>query len=120
MYCRKCGAEMNNNEKFCPNCGEKNILLEKTLVSENEKGEDIYLTSHKISGRLILKISLAFMTILFFCPMLLVSCGEMEIGRFSLLDLAAGIDYMGETEEMVPAAIMFLLLPLFGFIYLFL
>ena len=59
------------------------------------------------------------MTILFFCPMLLVSCGEMEIGRFSLLDLAAGIDYMGETEEMVPAAIMFLLLPLFGFIYLF-
>ena len=42
MYCRKCGAEMNNNEKFCPNCGEKNILLEKTLVSENEK-EKIFI-----------------------------------------------------------------------------
>ena len=27
MYCRKCGAEMNNNEKFCPNCGNKFPLM---------------------------------------------------------------------------------------------
>ena len=23
MYCIKCGIELNNNEKFCPNCGQK-------------------------------------------------------------------------------------------------
>lgn len=28
MYCKKCGKEVSNNEKFCTNCGWKNQLIE--------------------------------------------------------------------------------------------
>ena len=28
MFCRSCGAEVNNNAKFCPNCGSKRIDID--------------------------------------------------------------------------------------------
>lgn len=30
LYCRKCGVKLKENEKFCPNCGEKVVIPNST------------------------------------------------------------------------------------------
>lgn len=41
MYCKKCGTEVSDSEKFCSNCGEKMVIDDDiddngVLTSENE------------------------------------------------------------------------------------
>lgn len=38
MFCKKCGAAINDNEKFCSNCGE-NLVLLKNLIQDNPDTE---------------------------------------------------------------------------------
>lgn len=45
MFCKKCGTEINNNQKFCPNCGEVTGIMQtpkstqsvKTILMQNKK-----------------------------------------------------------------------------------
>ena len=37
MYCKKCGKELNNDEKFCPECGQKVSSFYKDNQSTNKK-----------------------------------------------------------------------------------
>lgn len=34
MYCRKCGTKLNDNAKFCKNCGEP--VINKEIIKEPE------------------------------------------------------------------------------------
>ncbi len=39
MFCRSCGAEVNNNAKFCPHCGSKRIDME-AVAATSDKSKD--------------------------------------------------------------------------------
>ena len=45
MKCNKCGGELQENSKFCPNCGERNERafqnLQQTTVADNNSGQGI-------------------------------------------------------------------------------
>lgn len=40
MYCSKCGRNVEDTVKFCPDCGEK-IFLEKTVSNQNTQNENV-------------------------------------------------------------------------------
>ena len=45
MKCNKCGGELQENSKFCPNCGERNERafqnVQQTTVADNNSGQGI-------------------------------------------------------------------------------
>lgn len=63
MYCRKCGKEINEDLRFCGNCGDDRT----TPFTKDEK-------KVKVAS------ALAYLGILFFLP--LVICPESKKGRF--------------------------------------
>ena len=36
MKCNKCGAEINEKDKFCPNCGSK-IIVETRIANQKKQ-----------------------------------------------------------------------------------
>ena len=42
MRCKKCGAQINITDKFCPTCGAKNEYLEGT---ENLNNDEYFILS---------------------------------------------------------------------------
>lgn len=47
MYCRKCGKEIPDGAKFCPNCGEK---TDDTTVEEKVNSVDLNTSSNTYNG----------------------------------------------------------------------
>lgn len=41
MYCRKCGALIKENVKYCPDCGTQVVRIEQKTKSEKETGQDL-------------------------------------------------------------------------------
>ena len=63
MYCRKCGKEINEDLKFCGNCGD-----DRTTPFEKD------------AKKVKVASALAYVSILFFLP--LVMCPDSKKGRF--------------------------------------
>lgn len=38
MYCEKCGTQINNDALFCPNCGEKTVVIDKSTQMQSKTG----------------------------------------------------------------------------------
>ena len=69
-YCRNCGTELREEDKFCPNCGTK--ANEEASAENTTTSIDIDMTK--------LYAALAYIGILFLFPLLL--CKDSEFVRF--------------------------------------
>ena len=38
MFCKNCGAQMNDNQKFCPNCGTP-VQQSETVQTQGNSGQ---------------------------------------------------------------------------------
>ena len=71
-YCRNCGTELREEDKFCPNCGIK--ANEEASAENTTTSIDIDMTK--------LYAALAYIGILFLFPLFL--CKDSEFVRFHL------------------------------------
>lgn len=111
MYCRNCGKEIEDS-KFCPYCGEKSGV--KTYYEEN-----VFEKKKILPGKTLIRIAFSILIFCFFSPIIQLSWLGMDIMSLSLSDLFVGIEYGGETQELIPGTVIFLILPLIGFVYSF-
>ena len=108
MYCKHCGAEINEEWSLCPYCGmEQNNRSGKEVHNSGHEalrkilkihsfGDDFSFGNSKLTGRMLMKICALIAIICFFCPMYMVSCAGTEVGRLSGLDFTFGFSYMDE------------------------
>lgn len=106
MFCEKCGKELNDEWKVCPNCGYQinrkeldtkqsdfesadSQSQERQSVSEVEKSVKV-----RSLGWLLLKIFALIALVCFFCPLFMVSCSGQELISLNGLDLTFGFQYM--------------------------
>ena len=47
MYCPKCGKDLNNDAKFCTNCGYQ-IVKENLTETYDINGHEVYLAVERI------------------------------------------------------------------------
>lgn len=89
MYCKNCGAKINDGAAFCPNCGKK---AEESAISHSAgvssaRGTKLLYVAHKsvfahakqFIGCLILSVITIILAIVFF------ACSEPLIGAISLI-----------------------------------
>lgn len=116
LYCTKCGALLSEDMNFCTKCGTS---VSKNGINQSSEPQIAFTLPNKLSGRLIMKILLLIMIICFFCPMFMFSCYGTEVVRMSGMEMAAGMDVMGEEMEGSMILLLLLLLPIVAFVFLF-
>ena len=52
MKCDKCGTEVNEKDKFCPNCGSKIIV--ETVIENQKKYKENILPENENRNRIII------------------------------------------------------------------
>lgn len=87
MYCVKCGKQLNENEKFCSNCGEANKILEDNNNQQNNsiKQNNVVQPKENDGATLLCILSLTFM---YFAPGIIVAIGE---NHFPNIDSLGGL-----------------------------
>ena len=102
--CSKCGAEFNDDYKFCEKCGApltKGSTDKKTGTGDlsHDPIGGLYNTSlsqfvHLIQhyGARIMRVAALLMVVLFFCPLFMVSCDAMQM-KVSGFETATGFSF---------------------------
>lgn len=91
--CKKCGKELNNNQKFCNNCGEKNEEYAANVKKLDNIGEN--RNSHKKNRLLGIGVVLAIIVIAIIVTIILMNKKvEFEVEDFSLSKETTDYEYI--------------------------
>ena len=96
MYCVKCGKQLNENEKFCPNCGEVNRLLE-----DNNQQNNVVQPKENDGATLLCILSLIFM---YFAPGVIVAVVE---NLFPSIEFLGGLSPLAALVLMIVARVKY-------------
>lgn len=111
MFCKKCGNEIKEGEKFCVKCGEKRCDEESTGVSRGEIGRDnIGFTVHSTANVLCKRKSMYFIEIgLFILSGILLLCPIYKIGGWFGISERVGLFELADSNMLKVLAVVLVL-----------
>ena len=71
MYCTNCGNKLNNNDKFCVNCGEKRTIVENININNNNVNKNNN-SGLKIASIILGSVSIIGSILFIFAPFCLI------------------------------------------------
>lgn len=75
--CKKCGNELNDNQKFCNNCGEKNEnYIEEIASVESEAKNNVTESKEKNKNVIIASVVIAIIAIIVIIVVIVIPKGE--------------------------------------------
>lgn len=98
MYCRECGTKLDDNQKFCHNCGAEqgvNSSIKNQTISEENKSTDINSSSngnYTIDPKMYIGACIGLLGTILLCVLPFMKSGYIELNFFDFLDLCSSKD----------------------------
>ena len=115
MYCRECGTKLDDNQKFCQNCGTDQVVkssIKNQTISEQNKSTYINDTNNRqytIDMKMYIGACIGVLGTILLCVLPFMKSGYIELGFFDAMKMCKNRDEY----------VLFLFIMLFLFVGIF-